>query len=82
MLHLTSSPDDLATAVNLLRAGELVALPSETVYGLAADATNTDAVRAIFRAKGRPADHPLIAHLAAAEQMPDWAADVPKVAWR
>lgn len=82
MLHLTSSPDDVATAVRLLHAGELVALPTETVYGLAADATHPDALRAIFRAKGRPADHPLIVHLAAAGQLPDWVADVPESAWR
>jgi len=82
MLQLTSSPDDLSTATNLLRAGELVALPFETVYGLAADATNPDAVRAIFRAKDRPADHPLIVHLAAAEQLLDWAAEVPEAARR
>jgi len=82
VLQLTSSPDDLSTAVNLLLAGELVALPFETVYGLAADATNPDALRAIFRAKGRPADHPLIVHLAAAGQLPDWAAEVPEAAWR
>ena len=82
MLQLTSSPRDLSTAVNLLGAGELVALPFETVYGLAGDATNPDALRAIFRAKGRPADHPLIVHLASAEQLPDWAAAVPEAAWR
>lgn len=82
MLQLTSSPDDLATAANLLRAGELVALPFETVYGLAADATNPAALRAVFRAKGRPAEHPLIVHLATAEQVPDWAAVVPAVTWR
>lgn len=82
MLQLTSHPDDLSTAVNLLRAGELVALPFETVYGLAADATNPDALRAIFRAKGRPADHPLIVHLAATEQLSDWVTEVPEVVWR
>ncbi|MGQ9660281.1 MAG: L-threonylcarbamoyladenylate synthase [Thermochromatium sp.] len=82
MLYLTSSPDDLATAAALLRAGELVALPTETVYGLAADADNPDAVRAIFQAKGRPADHPLIVHIATAEQLADWAAAVPEAAWR
>jgi L-threonylcarbamoyladenylate synthase len=82
MLHLTACADDLAVAVDLLRAGELVALPTETVYGLAADATNPDAVRAIFHAKGRPADHPLIVHLAAAEQLPVWADKVPEAAWR
>jgi len=82
MLKLTSSPDDLSTAVDLLQAGELVALPFETVYGLTGDATNPDALRAIFRAKGRPPDHPLIVHLASAEQLPDWAAEVPDTAWQ
>lgn len=82
MLHLTSCASDLAVAVDLLRAGELVALPTETVYGLAADATNAGAVHAIFHAKGRPADHPLIVHIAAAEQLPVWADEVPEVAWR
>jgi len=82
MLHLTSSANDLSVAVNLLRVGELVALPTETVYGLAADATNPDALRAIFHAKGRPADHPLIVHLSDAEQLSDWADFVPEAAWR
>jgi L-threonylcarbamoyladenylate synthase len=82
MLYLTSSAGDLTAAADLLRAGELVALPTETVYGLAADATNPDAVRAIFHAKGRPADHPLIVHIAAAEQLPVWADEVPETAWR
>lgn len=81
MLHLTANAADVTTTVDLLRAGELVALPTETVYGLAADATNPEAVRAIFRAKGRPADHPLIVHLAAAEHLPDWADAVPEAAW-
>jgi len=82
MLQLSASPDDLSTAVKLLAAGEIVALPFETVYGLAADATNPDALRAIFRAKGRPADHPLIVHLASADQLTDWASAVPESAWR
>jgi len=82
MLYLTSSPEDLTTAANLLQAGELVALPTETVYGLAADAGNPEAVRAIFLAKGRPADHPLIVHIAAAEQLSAWVAAVPEAAWR
>lgn len=55
---------DVARAAALIRAGELVALPTETVYGLGADATNERAVRKIFAAKGRPADHPLIIHVA------------------
>lgn len=82
MLQLTSSDEHLVAAVNLLRAGELVALPTETVYGLAADATNPAALRAVFRAKGRPADHPLIVHLASAEQLPAWADPVPEAAWQ
>ncbi|MCB1940593.1 MAG: Sua5/YciO/YrdC/YwlC family protein, partial [Candidatus Accumulibacter sp.] len=52
--------NEIARAVALLQAGELVALPTETVYGLAADAANPVAVRRIFAAKGRPVDHPLI----------------------
>lgn len=82
MLYLASSQEDVATAVRLLHAGELVALPTETVYGLAADATNPEALRAIFRAKGRPSDHPLIVHLGTAGQLPEWVVDVPDTAWR
>jgi len=55
---------DLERAVNILRAGRLVAFPTETVYGLGADATNADAVTKIFAAKGRPATNPLIVHVA------------------
>jgi L-threonylcarbamoyladenylate synthase len=72
---------DVAEAVRLLRAGRLVAVPTETVYGLAADAGNPAAVRAIFAAKGRPADHPLIVHLPGAAAMPRWARDIPPAAW-
>lgn len=59
-------PDDkdLRVAAELIRAGKVVAFPTETVYGLGADALNPDAVRAIFAAKGRPADNPLIVHIA------------------
>lgn len=64
-------------ALAVLRSGGLVGMPTETVYGLAADAANDSAVRRIFAAKGRPTDHPLIVHLAAAEQLPAWAAQVP-----
>jgi L-threonylcarbamoyladenylate synthase len=67
-------------AVQLLRAGELVAFPTETVYGLGADAANPAAVARIFAAKGRPADHPVIVHLAAASQINRWARDVPPAA--
>ena len=63
-------------AANLL-AGGLVAFPTETVYGLGADACNADAVARIYAAKGRPADHPLILHVASMDGLGDWADDVP-----
>ena len=63
-------------AANLL-AGNLVAFPTETVYGLGADACNADAVARIYSAKGRPADHPLIVHVASMDALGDWADDVP-----
>ena len=56
-------PGDIARAAQLLRAGRLVAMPTETVYGLAGDARNPESVAAIFAAKGRPAHNPLIVHL-------------------
>jgi L-threonylcarbamoyladenylate synthase len=65
-----------------LRAGGLVAFPTETVYGLGADASNPAAVRGIFEAKGRPAAHPVIVHLADAVQIVNWARDVPETARR
>lgn len=61
---LSDRPADLARAADLLAAGEVVAIPTETVYGLAADALNPEAVRRIFAAKGRPMDNPLIVHIA------------------
>jgi L-threonylcarbamoyladenylate synthase len=63
-------------AANLL-AGGLVAFPTETVYGLGADACNADAVGRIYSVKGRPADHPLIVHVASMDGLGDWADDVP-----
>ncbi len=67
-------------AVQLLKQGELVGLPTETVYGLGADAANPAAVAKIFQAKGRPADHPLIVHIADAGQLETWARDIPEAA--
>jgi L-threonylcarbamoyladenylate synthase len=67
-------------AVNLLRQGRLVAFPTETVYGLGADASNPAAVRRIFKAKGRPDDHPLIVHIASVNSINDWAQTVPESA--
>ncbi|MCX7897413.1 MAG: L-threonylcarbamoyladenylate synthase [Rhodocyclaceae bacterium] len=68
---------EILRAAALLRAGELVAFPTETVYGLGADARNPQAVAKIFAVKGRPADHPLIVHLRGAEQLAYWARDIP-----
>jgi L-threonylcarbamoyladenylate synthase len=66
-------------AANLL-AGGLVAFPTETVYGLGADACNADAVARIYAVKGRPADHPLIVHVASMDGLGDWADDMPEYA--
>lgn len=70
--------DALAT----LRAGGVIGLPTETVYGLAADATRPEAVARIFALKGRPADHPLIVHLGSATHLPHWAREIPEAAQR
>jgi L-threonylcarbamoyladenylate synthase len=66
-------------AANLL-AGNLVAFPTETVYGLGADACNADAVARIYSVKGRPADHPLIVHVGSMDGLGDWASEVPEYA--
>jgi L-threonylcarbamoyladenylate synthase len=70
----------VARAVDVLQRGGLVALPTETVYGLAADATNEGALRSVFAAKGRPTNHPLIVHVLDAASVPRWASDVPPAA--
>lgn len=70
----------IARAAQVLAAGGLVAMPTETVYGLAADADQPAAVRAIFAAKGRPADHPVIVHVASADAIAAWARVVPTAA--
>ncbi|MDZ7789304.1 MAG: L-threonylcarbamoyladenylate synthase [Xanthomonadales bacterium] len=82
MIRLATSDEDLQRAAELLRHGELVAIPTETVYGLAGDAADAAAVRRIFAAKGRPADHPLIVHLPGVEAIDEWAAEVPESARR
>lgn len=76
------TPDMIAKAAGLLREGGLVAFPTETVYGLGGDASHPLAVARIFAAKGRPADHPLIVHLADAAQLPEWAVSIPEGALR
>ncbi len=73
-------PAALDRAVQALRAGALVAFPTETVYGLGADAANVDAVERIYAVKGRPVGHPLIVHIGSAEVLDAWADDVPPVA--
>lgn len=72
--------DDIAHAVAVLHAGGLVAFPTETVYGLGADASNAGAVKKVFAAKGRPHDHPLIVHIASAAQVSMWARAIPPAA--
>jgi len=70
----------MASAAKHLIAGDLVAFPTETVYGLGADASNSAAVARIYSVKGRPNDHPLIVHIASMDRMSDWASDVPEYA--
>lgn len=73
---------DIAAAVAALGRGEVVGLPTETVYGLAADAENPDAVRRIFALKGRPVDHPVIVHVANASGLDRYGRDLPEAARR
>jgi L-threonylcarbamoyladenylate synthase len=76
------TPELLKRAVEILQRGGVIALPTETVYGLAANAEDELAVRRIFAIKGRPATHPLIIHLAGVEALPDWASYIPQEALR
>ena len=78
---LASETKDFATAEDILRSGGIVAVPTETVYGLAADATQPEAVSAIFDAKGRPVDHPLIVHIASVDEIEKWAVEIPEHAY-
>ena len=72
--------DAMALAAQALKSGALVAFPTETVYGLGADATNPQAVARIYEAKGRPADHPLIVHIADMHDLAEWSSDIPDYA--
>jgi L-threonylcarbamoyladenylate synthase len=78
---MSEAAADVKRAADLLRSGELVAFPTETVYGLGADAANATAVAKIFAAKGRPADHPLIVHLPGDDHIERWARDIPEAAF-
>ena len=73
---------NLRAAAALLQAGKTVAFPTETVYGLGADAANPSAVKQIFQIKGRPAAHPLIVHIADMSHREAGATDIPVEAWR
>jgi L-threonylcarbamoyladenylate synthase len=77
-----SYQNNILKAVSVLRKGGLVAIPTETVYGLAADARNPEALRKIFLAKGRPIDHPLIVHLAEPAELSLWASNISDTAKR
>lgn len=77
-----TDPQAILEAARRIQAGELVGFPTETVYGLGADASSDKAVAGIFAAKGRPSDHPLIVHVADAAQVNDYAASVPPFAAR
>ncbi len=79
-LFSVCTTDTLVDAAAALKSGALVAFPTETVYGLGADAQNPDAVARIYTVKGRPADHPLIVHIDSMDRMGNWAADVPAYA--
>ena len=80
MLLSNCTADAISNAAAALLAGALVAFPTETVYGLGADATNESAVAHIYRVKGRPADHPLIVHIGQLSQLDQWAIDIPDYA--
>ncbi len=79
---MNSKGKQVEAGVRLLREGRLVCFPTETVYGLGADASNPNAVEQIFELKGRPANHPLIVHLGNADQINSWAEDIPSLAWK
>jgi L-threonylcarbamoyladenylate synthase len=77
----TADAELLSQALQALKRGDVIGLPTETVYGLAADAMNISAVQKIFALKGRPVDHPLIVHIADSTQLSKWAIDIPEEAY-
>ncbi len=79
---LSTDREDLLFAADLLNKGEVVGIPTETVYGLAAEAVNSEAVRKIFAAKGRPQDNPLIVHIAETAQFEEYARNIPDIAYK
>src|SRR6476469_9738600 len=79
---MTELNQSIAHAVQILSNGGLVAFPTETVYGLGADAKNEAAILKVFSVKGRPANHPLIVHIAHISQLSNWAREIPEVAYK
>jgi len=81
-MEIISNPTqvEIKIAAQALKDGHLVAFPTETVYGLGADATNEKAVSRVYSVKGRPADHPLIVHISSINQLDKWAVDIPEYA--
>jgi L-threonylcarbamoyladenylate synthase len=82
MPNTSAIQEEIQEAAALLQSGELVAFPTETVYGLGADAANPAAVQKIFATKGRPSDHPLIVHLSDADGLAHWATEIPPIAYQ
>lgn len=78
---LSTNDKNIRIAADLINKGEVIAMPTETVYGLAADATNPDAIRRIFMIKGRPQDNPLIVHISNISMMESLTANVPRIAY-
>jgi L-threonylcarbamoyladenylate synthase len=83
-MQVISQPtqDEIVIAANALKNGHLVSFPTETVYGLGADATNEKAVGKIYLAKGRPRNHPVIVHISSSKQLENWAIEIPDYAIR
>ncbi|MBQ6033986.1 L-threonylcarbamoyladenylate synthase [Ruminococcus sp.] len=79
---LSDRESDLIKAAEFIKSGEIVGIPTETVYGLGADASNEEAVARVFQAKGRPADNPLIVHLADFSQAVDYTKSISELAYK
>lgn len=82
MPQISQQQLEILQATQILKQGGLVVIPTETVYGLAANAMDTEAVKKIFELKGRPANHPLIVHIASVDFLKQWAKDIPETAYQ
>lgn len=79
---LSDNEQHLIKAAEMIKNGEVIGIPTETVYGLGADASNPNAVQKIFEAKGRPADNPLIVHLSDFSEAVNYTTDIPEIAYK